>query len=408
MDTKILELEAKGCFDFFWNEANTDPKSKGFGIIRDNTAADSKNMGSIASVGFGLSAIIIGIERNWISYKDGYDRTLGTLTTFYEHAEHSEGFFYHFLQLENAKKYEAFYDCASIIDTSIFLNGAVTSAEYFGGEIKNLFEKIYKRVNWVNYYDKDKNLYYMGYNPETGGFGHWDMYAEQLMQYILGTASPTYPVPANIYKGFSRDTVKYGELEFRHSPGGALFTHQYSHAWFNFKEVEDDDGINWFNNSVKATLAAKQYCNDNPDNFTTFAESEHAWGLTACDGPFGYKAYGAGPFHPSCDKFINDGTIAPAAAAGSIVFTPVQSIAALNYFYQNVPELWGKYGFWDSYNRDVSPNWVSDRVIGIDKGATLLMIENYQSGLIWDLYSSNKYIKKGAEVLGWKPSDLKK
>uniref|UniRef100_UPI00286FEEDE glucoamylase family protein n=1 Tax=Niallia taxi TaxID=2499688 RepID=UPI00286FEEDE len=106
--------------------------------------------------------------------------------------------------------------------------------------------------------------------------------------------------------------------------------------------------------------------------------------------------------------FINDGTIAPAAAAGSIVFTPVQSIAALNYFYQNVPELWGKYGFWDSYNRDVSPNWVSDRVIGIDKGATLLMIENYQSGLIWDLYSSNKYIKKGAEVLGWKPSDLKK
>ncbi|MEH7611647.1 glucoamylase family protein [Gottfriedia acidiceleris] len=406
MDKRILDLEAKGCFDFFWNEANTDKNSPGYGLIRDNTAESNKNMASIASVGFGLSAIIIGIEKKWITYEEGYERTLGTLNTFLNNVEESEGFFFHFLHMETAKKFEAFYDCASIIDTSLFLNGAVTSAEYFCGDIKEVFEKIFNRVNWQKYYDEKNNMYFMGYNPETGGFGHWDMYAEQLMQYIFGVASPTHPVPKQIYNGFRRDLVKYSKYEFYHSPGGALFTHQFSHAWFNFENIIDEDGINWYENSVKASLAAKKYCNDNAQGFKTFAESEHAWGLTACDGPHGYKAYGAGPFHPNCDQYINDGTIAPAAAAGSIVFTPKESIEALNYFYENVPELWSKYGFLDSYNRDVTSNWVSDRVIGIDKGATLLMIENYQTGLIWDLYMKNDYVKNGAKLLGWKRNNL--
>lgn len=395
----ILDLELKGCFNFFWKEANTDKNSPGYGLIRDNTAPANKNIASIASVGFGLSVIIIGIERGWISKEEGYERTLGTLNTFLNHAEHSEGFFYHFLHMESAKKYEESYDCASIIDTAIFLNGAITSAEYFGGDVKELFERIFARVDWQKYYDEARNVYYMGYRPESGGFGQWDMYAEQLMQYILGVSSPTYSVPSKIYKGFARDLVNYGEYKFYHSPGGQLFTHQFSHAWFNFKDIVDEDGINWFDNSVKATFAARQYCIDNPQSFRTFGEN--SWGLTACEGPNGYRGYGAAPFHPNCDALINDGTVAPAASSGSIVFAPDIVIDALNYFYAKVPQLWSEYGFLDAYNLDVNPAWVADRVIGIDKGITALMIENYKTGLIWDLYMKNAYVQKAQGILNW-------
>ena len=400
-ENKVLNLEAKACFDFFWNEANTDSSSPGYGLIRDKTGKGNELMASIASVGFGLTAIVIGVERGWITREEGYERTKGTLHTFLYNAEESEGFFFHFLNMETAKKYEACYDCASIIDTSIFLNGAITSAEYFEGEVKELFEAIYNRVNWQKYYDKENNWFYMGYTPERGGWGAWDMYAEQLMQYILGVGSPTHPVPKEIYKGFNRDLRKYDEFEYYNSPGGALFTHQFSHAWFDFKDTVDEDGINWFDNSVKATLAAKHYCINHPEKFKTF--SENSWGVTACEGPDGYKAYGSAPFHPNCDAKINDGTIAPCAAAGSLIFAPDDVIAAMEHFYYDVPQLWSEYGFLDAYNLD--RNWTADIVIGIDKGVTLLMIENYRSNLIYDLYMNNKYVKKATDLLGWKHED---
>ncbi|MGG4489485.1 glucoamylase family protein [Metabacillus idriensis] len=394
---EIVAKEAKGCFDFFWKEANTDPESPGYGLILDQSA--NKKVASIASVGFGLSAIIIGIEKGWITYEQGFERTRGTLHTFLHNVEHEGGFFYHFLNMETAKKNEEFYDCASIIDTSLFLNGAITSAEYFGGEIKELFEQIYQRVNWNMYYDKEKNQFYMGYRPESGGFGHWDMYAEQMMQYILGVASPTHAVPAEIYQGFERRLGKYGEYEFYNCPGGSLFTHQYSHAWFSFEGYVDGDGIDWFENSVKASLANRKYCIDNPDGLKTFHKD--SWGLTACATPKGYGTPGTPPYHPDVQK-ENDGTVAPAGAAGSIVFTKEESIDAMNYFYNHHPKLWGEYGFQDAYNLDVSPEWYADHVIGIDKGITLLMIENEQSGLIWDLYMKNEHVKRGAAMLNWK------
>jgi len=395
---EILDLEAKRCFDFFWNEANTDPNSPGYGLVRDKTSEEDKMMASIASVGFGLTAIIIGIERGWITKDEGYERTRGTLYTFLHHAEESEGFFFHFLNMETAKKYKVFYDCASIIDTAILLNGAITSAEYFGGEIKEMLEAIYKRVNWQKYYDEDRNYFYMGYKPESGGFGQWDHYAEQLMQYILGVASPTYPVPRKIYDGFDRSLGRYGKYEFRNSPGGSLFTHQFSHAWFDFKDKVDADGINWYDNSVIATKASRQYCIDHPENFKAFGEN--SWGLTACEGPDGYRGYGSAPFHPNCDVNINDGTVAPCASIGSLPFAPEEVKAAVEYFYHKVPQLWSKYGFLDAYNLD--RDWTAPIVIGIDKGISILMIENYRSNLIYDLYMNNEYVKKAEKMIGFK------
>ncbi|MFB1051004.1 glucoamylase family protein [Paraliobacillus sp. JSM ZJ581] len=395
----IINEEAKRSFDFFWNEANVDKNSKGYGLILDKTCKGAEHVASIASVGFGLSAIIIGIERNWITYEEGYERTKGTLATFLHNVDHVGGFFYHFLNMKTAKKNGAFHDCPSIIDTTLFLNGAITSAEYFSGEIRELFEQIYQRVNWDMYYDKERNYYYMGYHQETGGFGQWDMYAEQMTQYILGIGSPTYPVPVKIYGGFERRLATYGDYEFYNAPGGALFVHQFSHAWFNFKHYQDKDGVNWFDNSVKASLASRQFSIDSKNRYKTY--HENSWGLTACEGPNGYIVPGTPPYWEEVDMQL-DGTVAPCGAAGSIVFTPKESIEAMNYYYENHPKLWGKYGFQDAYNLDVEPEWYADGVIGIDKGITLLMIENFQTGLIWDLYMKNDYVKSAIDKLGWK------
>lgn len=401
----IVTLEARKSFDFFWQEANTDPDSPGYGLIRDNTEPGMEAMASIASVGFGLSAIVIAVERGWISHTQGAERTLGTLKTFRDHVEQYHGFFYHFIDMDTGKKYGDTYDCPSIIDTAIFINGAITSGIYFGGEILAIANVLYEQIEWPLYYDASRNVFFMGYSPETGGFGQWDMYAEQLMMYLLAVGSPTYPISPKVYDGFERKKVSYGEAQFYTSPGNALFTHQYSHAWFDFSQYLDKDGIDWAENSRIATLAQRQYAIDE-ERFKTFHEK--SWGLSACSGPYGYRVYGAAPFAAETDGALNDGTVAPTAASGSIVFTPFESIEVMHYLYQEQPNVWGKYGFKDAYNLDVEPPFYAESVIGIDKGITLLMIENYLHGTIWQLYMDYPPIQQATQSLGFVPKEVKR
>ena len=155
--------------------------------------------------------------------------------------------------------------------------------------------------------------------------------------------------------------------------------------------ITDLDGIDWFENSIKATQANRQYCIDNAGKFKTYGEN--SWGLTACLGPKGYCGFGAKP----CDVNLNienDGTITPCGAIGSIVFTPKESIKAMEYYYNTFPKLWGKYGFKDGYNLEGTKPWFAKEYIGIDKGIEVLMIENYLNGTIWKYFMNNKYIKK--------------
>lgn len=397
---EVIKKEERASFDFFWKEANIEVGSPGYGLIRDNTSKDTKNMASIASVGFGLAAIPIGIEHGWITKEEGYQRAKGTLETFLNHAEQYEGFFYHFLDMRTAKKYDKNYDCPSIIDTTLFINGALVVGEYFGDEIKKLANLLYENINWTIYYNEKNNRFYMGYYPDKGGFGEWGTYAEQLSVYILAVASPTHPVLAKSYTSFDRYKVQYDNFIFSTCPGNPLFIHQYSHAFFDFRNKKDQDGNDWFDNSRQATLAQRAYAIRNPQNYKTLHEK--SWGLTACQGPHGYIAYGAEPFAEGSDGERNDGTVAPSASAGSIVFAPEEVLETLNYFYEEIPQLWGKYGFKDSYNLDVEPNWYADREIGIDKGITVVMIENYLSGLIWNLYMKNEYVQKGQHLLQFK------
>ena len=313
---EILDLEAKGCFDFFWNEVCTE--GEGYGLIKDNTSKFEShvNIASVASVGFGLSAIIIGVERGWITYKEGEERALGTLKTLYNNVGQVSGFFNHFVDMRNGKR--AWNSEISVIDTAIAIMGALTCSEYFKGEVEEWFEKIYQRIDWDFYRNKETNEFYMGYSEENGPFGQWDMYAEQFMMYFLGVASPTHPVPASMFYDFRRDIGSYGGDEFIYTPVGSIFPYQFSHAWIDFRGTEDKLGVDWFENSVKASIANRKYCIDNPNNLKSFHKD--AWGMTACETQHGYD--GSQGTLPSHNKHTADGTVPPCGAIGSIVFTP--------------------------------------------------------------------------------------
>lgn len=400
---KILMKELKKSYDFFIKEVNLDETSKGYGLIRDKTYIHT-DIASIASVGYGLAALVIGVKHKWIKYKKAYERASRTLNTFIENVEGKNGFYYHFVNMETGKRA---WNCEiSIIDTAIFMCGAITAGEYFGGEIKKKAEVLYKKVNWKWYRNNDNNYFYMGYKPEQGFWGHWDMYAEQLMLYVLGVASPTFPIDKSMYDNFIKLHTDYKDIkDIIYSYTGNLFTYQFSHAWINFMNIKASDGIDWFENSVKATKANRQYCIDNKKEFKTYGEN--SWGLTACVGPKGYMGFGAKPCEINLTT-VNDGTIAPCGAIGSIVFTPKETLKAIEYYYNGIPKLWGKYGFKDGYNLEGSRHWISKEYIGIDKGIEVLMIENYLNGTIWDYFMKNRYVKQGLEKLGFRKSKIDK
>ncbi|KAF2961176.1 hypothetical protein AS161_01940 [Fervidobacterium sp. 2310opik-2] len=365
---------------------------KSYGLILDNTR--EKAVASIASVGFGLSGIPIGIEHGWITKAEGRERAKRTLETFLNNVEQKEGFFIHFVNMKDGKR--TWQSEVSVIDTALFLMGALTVGEYFGGEVKDLFEQIYSRVNFPWYLDKENNQFYMGYSYERGFWGHWDKYAEQLMMYFLGVASPTYPLEPSVYWAFQRDIGRYKDYELIYTYTGSLFTYQFSHAWIDFRKITDKSGVNWFENSVKASLANWEYCKDMHDKYKTL--HEYSWGLTACDSPSGYRGdFGAPPSANNNTQHYVDGTVPPCGALGSIVFVPEIVEETVRYYYEKVPQLWGKYGFKDAYNLD--KDWTSEVYIGIDKGIELLMIENYLSGLIWDIVMKNEYIRKAIKML---------
>jgi hypothetical protein len=280
--------------------------------------------------------------------------------------------------------------------------GVLTAGEYFGGEVETKAKELYDRVNWPWFIDENRNMFHMAYRPEKaleghGGFeGHWDFYAEQLMLYILAAGSDTHPTDETPYYTFTRHYGKYGEGEgFIHSWFGSLFTYQFSHAWIDFRDYTDAEGVNWFDNSVAASQAQVDFAIANDEEYTTLGPD--AWGLTASDGPEGYNGlYGAPPSGFDNNSHFIDDTIPPAGAIGSIIFVPeAAERAMLNYY--AIEDLKGEYGFLDAYN--LTEDWFDSDVIGIDKGITLLMLANYQNNLVHQLLMENEQILSGLERL---------
>ena len=393
-ENKYMLAEEEASFNFFWEQQRTNPNLGGCGLIPDRYP--NNGLASIASVGYGLAAFIVGVENKWITYEEARNRAILTLSHIKD-LERVHGFYYHFYQ-ENYGTIASGSEISNI-DTSIFLCGALVCGEYFGGEVETLANEIYEDVEWDWFVNPRSNNFYMGYNASTNKFaGEWDNYAEQLMMYFLGAGSPTHPIEKKVYDAFTRRKGSYKSEEFIYSWFGSIFTYQFSHAFIDFKKIVDSQGVNWFENSVQATIANYNYCVDQSANFQTFGPK--AWGTTACDTPTGYSGV-LGAYPCSGAQMKNDGTIAPCGAIGSIVFCPEKVLPAINYYATMLDgSLIGDYGFKDAFNFE-NRVWIANSVIGIDKGITVLMIENYRSEIIWKTFMKLDLMDRAIQVLGF-------
>jgi hypothetical protein len=402
--SNILQNEGKGSFDFFLNYTNLNPDNKGFGLTVDSTK--NPHVASIASVGFALTAWIIAQERGYISYQKAIDITKKTLHTLYFNASHYRGFFAHFLHIESGERFKK--SEFSTIDTSICLNGVITAAAYFRDEeIGQLAQQLLERVDW-NFiiFEKDgKTLFRMAYNPDIDGdyvtdqpgfIYQWDMAAEQKMMYLQAAGHIEPSVAIKLYRGFSRDTGDFEGKKVIINPGGSLFAHQFSEAWLDTENYIDPDGVDWFNNTRLVALANRSFCIENSNVFKTY--HANSWGISSGDSPWGYDVSGS---TPCLDIPKHNGTVSICGALASLPFIPELTAEMIQYLYQNHPQTWGKYGFFDSYNLDVSPPWYSNSIYGINKGCSMIMIENHLSELIWDTYTNSPYIQKALSILGF-------
>lgn len=389
----VIEAEMSGSFKFFWEQANTTAGSPGYGLIRDRYPGSS-GIASIASVGFGLTAYTVGVEKGYITRAEGFERADKTLDTLLA-LDREEGFYYHFLDLETGKR--AWESEVSSIDTAILLMGVLTAGEYFGDSVDVKAQRLYNGVNFPWFLDPDREMFYMAYRPEKGFEGHWDFYAEQLMLYVLAAGSPTHPTSAGPYEAFTRHRDNFREgPEFIHSWFGSIFTYQFSHAWIDFRGYTDADGVDWYQNSVDATLAQYEFAVYMDSKYETLGPD--AWGLSAADGPDGYNGlYGAPPSGFDNRQHKIDDTVPPYGAVASIVFAPEQAKQALRY-YATLPDLQGPYGFVDAFN--LTEDWYDTDVIGIDKGISLLMLANAQGDLVYRSVMNIPTILTGLDRLG--------
>jgi hypothetical protein len=394
-DDEFLDMVQKKCFLFMWNEANPET-----GLIKDRADnfnfCDDRKIASVASVGYGLSAICIAQERGWVGEKAAYERVLNTLKYFRDEMENNHGFYYHFVHMDTGQHLPN--SEGSSIDTAIFLAGALTAAEYYKGtEVEVVANELYNRVDWQWMMAGGRTL--------SMGWGHggrmlmarWNHYNEGILCYLLAVGSPTYSIDASSWDEINRPVRSYKDYTcIACSP---LFTHQFPQHWVDLRGIHDKYA-DYYINSKTATLANRAFCINNSKSFKSYGEN--SWGLTACDGPGGYKVYGA---LPATATAVHDGTVAPTAAAGSMMFTPEESLAALRYMYNEYGDkIWGRYGFSDAYN--ITRNWYAKDVIGIDVGAMMLGIENARTGMLWDYFMRNDCIKKSLEEIGFKEGSM--
>jgi len=360
------------------------------GLIKDSSRPGSPC--STAAVGFALTSICIGAERGWIGRDDAYYLVTKILSFFRDNVPSERGFFYHFLDMRTGCR--TWNSEISSIDTALFLAGALFAGEYFKGtEAEDLARDIYERVEWP-WMLNGKKVLCMGWKPESGFLEYyWDTYSEAMLLYALAIGSPAHPIPSDCWFAWKRQTGSYAGYELIYCPTGSIFTYQYSQAWIDFRglfEGGDPSGVNYFENSVNAVKANRQFCIDNSGRHKAYGEN--SWGLSACLGPGGYAGYGAKP-----GNAFNDGTIPPYGMAGSMPFDPENAINGLKALYAQYGDfLYGKYGFKDAFNPD--RNWWAEEYLAIDVGVTAIMIENYRTGFVWKLFMSvpaiNDWISK--------------
>lgn len=386
-DQFLNELE-KANFLFFWEQTN--PQT---GLTRDrcNVRTNDTNLAaSIASSGFALTAVCIGEMRGFVSRKDARLRVLQSLSFLWHKLPTHRGFYYHFANINTG---ERLWDSeVSSVDTAMLLCGVLMCRQHFQDkDIDELAHAIFDRVEW-NWLSEDTSLLSHGWTPEMG-FIHsrWDYYSELMMMYLLGMGSSSHPLPSEAWDAWKRTIFEYDGLRYIGS-FAPLFVHQYSQAWFDFRNKKDRYA-DYFQNSIVATDVHRRFCVELNEQFPDYTNA--LWGITASDSAHGYVAWGGPPAMGPID-----GTVVPAAAGGSIPFLPGATMRVLHTIHDHYPGAWCRYGFVDAFNP--LTDWYDTDVVGIDTGITMLMAENARSGFVWDTFMKNPEAKRGMDAAGFK------
>jgi hypothetical protein len=396
-DQQLLEDLERRSFRFFWDEA--DPQT---GLVPDRARMDGsaldeshRNVASIAATGFGLTGLCIAADRGWLTQSQARERTLNTLRFFANRAIHERGWFYHWMDAKTGER--RWKSEVSSIDTALLLAGVLTARQYFHDdqEIVSLATKIYERIDFRWMLNGHPLLMSHGWKPETGFLKpRWDTYSEETILLLLAIGSPTHPISPASWYALWRDRYRYEGFAYFTTIGVPLFMHQYSHAWVDYRGRRETKGdrIDYFENSVNATLAHRKFCINLAHDFPGIGPN--MWGITASDSAKGYLAWGGPPRDPAID-----GTLVPSAAGGSLMFTPEVSLAALRTMREKYGDrIYGKYGFVDAFNPDTG--WVDQDVIGINVGIILLSAENLRTENVWKWFMRNPEIPRAMQRIG--------
>lgn len=397
-DDQLLTLVQEQTFKYFWDFAH--PVS---GLARErNTSGDVVTTGGS---GFGVMAIIAGIERGFITRQEGIDR-LETIVTFLTNADRFHGVWPHWMNGNTGDviPFSTKDNGGDLVETAFMIQGLLSVRAYLNdadaqeAAVKAKITKLWETVEWDWYTQGGQDVLYWHWSPNY----EWEMnhqirgWNEGLIVYVLAASSPTHPIGANVYhNGWARNgEIKNGNEYFNinlplgYNRGGPLFFAHYSFLGLDPRNLEDRYA-NYWNQNVNHTLINRAYAIANPKNFVGY--SAHSWGLTASDNHEGYSAHS-----PTNDL----GVITPTAAVSSVPYTPEASLTAIRHFYYILGDkLWGDYGFYDAFN--FTEEWIADSYLAIDQGPIIVMIENHRSALLWELFMANKEIAVGLEKLGF-------
>jgi hypothetical protein len=396
-DKALIEELSRRAFQYFVDHADART-----GLVLDRARATgealpeghpSRRIASSAATGFGLTALCIGAERGWMARDEARRRVLTVLRFFAERAPQEHGWFLHWMDSETGeRRWNSEY---SSIDTALLLAGVLTTRQFFrdDAEVFRLSTLIYERVDFRWMLAGHPVLLSHGWRPESGFIPtRWDTYSEHLILQLLAIGSPTHPITPRAWRTWSRRRITYAGYTF--ISNGPLFIHQYTQGWADLRGVRESwyPFVNYFDNSAAATRAHRQFCIDLAREFPAYGPD--VWGISASDSARGYVAWGGPPRDPAID-----GTVVPYAAAGSLMFTPDISLAAIRALKEKYgSQTYGPYGFADAFNPNTG--WVDTDVIGLDQGITLLGAQNLQDGLVWRYFMRNAEVPRAMRLVG--------
>ena len=417
-DDELLDMVQEAQFRYYWDGA--EPTS---GLARENIPGRGDMIAAGAS-GFGMMATIVGVDRGFITREEGVERFL-KITSFLERADRFHGAYAHFMD-GTTGKVELFFggkdNGADLVETSFMFQGLLAARQYFDGDnqdetlIRNRIDRLWKEIEWSWFKQTADSPYlYWHWSPDQEWIIHHPLigWNETMITYMLAIMSPTYGVAPEMYysgwasqqklahdyragwgmtedgSAYTNGNTYYGiKLDVGVSNGGPLFFTHYSFLGLDPHKVTDRY-TNYFDNNRNIALINHRYCMQNPGKYAGYGYD--CWGLTASDDAWEYHAREPQPYH-------DNGTMAPTGALASFPYTPEESMAALKNYYRNYGSfLWGEYGFLDAFN--VSTNWVSPLYMGLNQGPVVVMIENYRTGLIWNLFMSHPDVQRGLKAL---------